>query len=63
MDGKHSAWFAHYLDLPAGDCPVAQHTDALIVERMPFPAQIARLEDRELFIWEDRINHSGKARD
>jgi len=62
MNGKRSAGFLRDLDLAAGDCPIAQNTDASIVERMPFSAQIARLEDREFLFWKDRFNHVWKER-
>lgn len=39
------------LDLPPGDRAIAQDTDALIVERIPFVAQIGRLKDREFLFW------------
>jgi hypothetical protein len=38
--------------LPPGDRAIAQNADALVVERMPFPAQIGRLKDREFFFWQ-----------
>ena len=53
MEGKWAAWFARHLDLPTGDRAIAQDTNALVVERMPFPAQIARLEKRELVFWKE----------
>lgn len=48
MEGEGASGFARHLNLPAGNCAIAQDTNALIVERMPFPAQIRRLEEREL---------------
>ena len=48
MEGERAACFARHLDLPASDRAIAQNTNALVVERMPFPAQIGRLEKREL---------------
>jgi hypothetical protein len=47
MQRKRAAGFARDFDLPAGNCAIAQNADALIVERMPFPAQICRLKERE----------------
>lgn len=38
-------------DLAAGDRSSAQNTNALIVERMPFAAQIGCLKDGEFFFW------------
>lgn len=49
MQGQLATGFAGHLDLPASDRSIAQDTDALIVERMPFAAQISRLEEREFF--------------
>ena len=63
MDGKHSTRFRRDLYLPARDRPIAQDANALIVERMPFPAQIARPEDRELVFWKDGFNHFRRAPD
>jgi len=54
MKRKCSAGFATHFDLPAGDGAIAQHTDALIIERMPFSAQIGRLKDGEFFLREER---------
>ena len=61
MKRKCSPWFALHLDLAARDCSIAQHTNALIVERMPFPAQIGGLEDREFLFWKDRLSHVSKS--
>jgi hypothetical protein len=47
MERKCAAGFAPHFDLPARDSAIAQNTNALIVERMPFAAQIRRLEERE----------------
>ena len=47
MEGIRAAGLAAYFDLPAGDRAIAQHTNPLIVERMPFPAKIGRLEERK----------------
>jgi len=49
MKGKGSAGFATHFDLPAGNCAIAQNADALIIERMPSPAQIRGLKDGEFF--------------
>jgi len=49
MKRKCSAGFATHFDLPAGDRAIAQNADALIIERMPFPAQIGCLKDGEFF--------------
>jgi hypothetical protein len=57
MEGECAAWFARHLDLPAGDRAIAQDTNALIVERMPSPAQIGRLEERELVFWKEWYVH------
>ena len=54
MKGKRSACFATHFDLPAGDCAAAQNADALIIERMPFPAQIGCLKDGEFFFGKKR---------
>jgi len=61
MNRKRSTGFSRDLDLAAGDCPIAQNADASIVERMPFSAQIARLQDREFLFWKDRFNHVRKS--
>lgn len=53
MERKRAAWFARDHNLAAGDCAIAQDANALIVERMPFPAQIARLEEREFVFWKE----------
>jgi len=37
--------------LAASDGASAQDTDALVVQRMPFPPQIGGLKDGELFFW------------
>jgi hypothetical protein len=39
-------------DLPARNRAITQNTDALIVERMPFPPRIGRPENREFFFWQ-----------
>ena len=51
MNGKRPARDAVDLHLPPGDRAIAQDTDTLVVERMPFPAQIDGLEKRELVFW------------
>jgi hypothetical protein len=51
VHGIRAAGLACDFDLPARDGAIAQNTDSLVVERMPFPAQIGRLKDRELFFW------------
>jgi hypothetical protein len=51
MHGISPARFAGNFDLPPGYRAIAQNTDALVVERMPFPAHIVRPKDRELFFW------------
>jgi len=61
MEGQCAAWFARYLDLPAGYRAIAQNANALIIERMPFPAQIGRLEERELVLWKKRLVHWKRA--
>jgi hypothetical protein len=43
--------------LPPGYCAIAQDADALVVKRMPFPAQIGGLEEREFFFWEKARSH------
>lgn len=57
MEGECPAWFARYQDLPAGDRAIAQDTNALVVERMPFPAQIGRLEECELVFRQQQCVH------
>lgn len=47
MERIRAAGLARHFDLPAADCAIAQNTNALVIERMPFPAQIGRLEERE----------------
>jgi hypothetical protein len=61
MEGECAAWFARHLDLPAGDRAIAQDTNALVVERMPFPAQIGHLEERELVFWQECFVHLKRA--
>jgi hypothetical protein len=39
-------------DLPPGYRAIAQNANAVIVERMPFPAHICRPENREFFFWQ-----------
>jgi len=51
MNGKCSARFACYFNLATGDQAVAQHADALVIERMPFSARIIRLENRKFVVW------------
>jgi hypothetical protein len=36
--------------LPAGDGASAQHTNTLVVERVPFASQIGDLEEGEFFV-------------
>jgi hypothetical protein len=62
MHGKAAARLAHDFDLPSGNGAIAQNTDALVVERVPFPAQIGCLEEREFFFREKRRSHSEKRR-
>jgi hypothetical protein len=52
MHGKGAAGLADDFDLPAGDCAIAQDADALVIQRMPFAAQIGCLKDREFFFRE-----------
>lgn len=47
MERIRTAGLAPYFDLAAGDRAIAQNANALIIERMPLPAQIGRLEERE----------------
>jgi hypothetical protein len=56
MNRKGSARFACYLNLAAGDQAVAQHANALVVERMPFSAEIVGLENREFFVWQEHLS-------
>jgi hypothetical protein len=58
MEGERAARFARHLDLPAADRAIAQDANALVVERMPFPAQIGRLEEREFVFWKEWFVHS-----
>jgi hypothetical protein len=37
------------VDLAARDRPVAQDADALIIERVPLPARIGALQNRQFF--------------
>jgi hypothetical protein len=62
MERECAAWFARHLDLPAGDRAIAQDANALIVERMPFPTQIGRLEKREFVFWKQWFVHLGSVR-
>ena len=57
MNRKRPAWFAPYFQLPAGDRAIAQHADALIVERVPFPTHVGGLEKRQFFFWEKCCIH------
>jgi len=47
------AGFPHHHNLPADDRAIAQDTDPLLIERMPFPPHIRRLEDFEFFFWRE----------
>ena len=47
MERQGAAGFAPDLDLAARNYTIAQNADPLVVERMPFPAQIVGLEERE----------------
>ena len=49
MEGVGTPGLTHYFDLPAGDAALAQHTHAIVVERIPFSPGIASLKDREFF--------------
>ena len=44
---------ADNLDLAAGNSPMAQNADPLIIERMPFPARIGCLEEAEFFFGQE----------
>jgi len=59
VHGISPARFAADFDLPPGDRVIAQNADALVVERMPFPPQIDRLQDREFFFWQKFGIHLG----
>jgi len=59
MDGKPSPGFGTYLNLAAGDSAIAKDADTLIIQRVPFSAQIGSLQDREFFFWQDRFIHFG----
>jgi hypothetical protein len=48
-------------DLPPGYRTIAQDANAVIVERMPFPAYIDRPENREFFFWQKVWIHLGTA--
>jgi hypothetical protein len=63
MERKRAGGILGHLDLPASDCAIAQHTNTLIVERMPFPAKIGRLEQREFVFWRDWYVHFGRRGD
>jgi hypothetical protein len=53
MHRARPAGFPPHRDLAAGDCAIAQDADALIIERMPFPSQVRRLEDCEFVFWKE----------
>jgi hypothetical protein len=57
MEREGSARLATDSDLPPGNCAIAQDTNALVVERMPFPTHVGRLEEREFFFWEKDYIH------
>jgi hypothetical protein len=61
MKRECAAWLARRLDLPAANCAIAQDANALIVERMPFPAQIGRLKEGELVFWKEWFVHLKRA--
>jgi hypothetical protein len=50
---------ADHLDLTAGDGAFAQHTNALVIERIPFPAGIRHLQVREFFFGQEVRIHRG----
>jgi hypothetical protein len=49
--------------LAAGDGAIAQDTHALVVERMPFPAQIGSLKERKFVFWRQQCVHFEKRAD
>jgi hypothetical protein len=60
MDGKRSASVTADFDLTAGDCAIAQDADSLIIQRIPFSAQIGCLQNGESFFGQNRFIHFGK---
>jgi hypothetical protein len=61
VNRKCSARFARYFNLAAGDQAVAQHANSLVVERMPFSAEIVRLENRKLVVWKEHWVDVGRS--
>jgi hypothetical protein len=53
---------ADHLDLAAGYGACAQHTDTLVVERIPFPTGIGGLQEREFFFGQEIRIHQGRDR-
>jgi hypothetical protein len=51
---------AHDLDFASRNDPVAQDADPRIIERIPFPARIGLLQDREFFIGQEMAIHHGQ---
>lgn len=49
----------HDLNLPPGNRPVAQDTDALIIERIPLSPRIGCLEEGELIFGQEVRFHYG----
>ena len=62
MHGKGAARLANDVDLSPGDRAIAQDADTLVIERMPFAAQIGCLKDREFFFREKVRIHFGNTR-
>ncbi len=51
---------ADHLDLAASDGAFAQHTNPLVIERIPFSTGIRSLQEREFFVGQEiRIHHRG----
>jgi hypothetical protein len=53
MDGVVAGRMPLYLDLTSANHAIAQHANALVVERKPFPAKISASENRQFLFREE----------
>lgn len=58
-----SGRLARYRKLAAGESAAAQDADALIIERIPSPAPVYRLQDPEFLFWKEMKIHTQRCRD
>ena len=57
MQLKEAAWVALHLDLATGEDTVTDRTNALIVERIPFPFPVHPAQNIQTFLRRESLGH------